>query len=178
MGLSGAPIVYHDDFRDEVREQLLGLPGALVWVNPIEQGCDRTHLDQLLGEAAAAGLSVSMHPDTIFKLGTKQVLGDAYAMSCSAPGTCGMMAHRTQEELRTALQSCSRTGQRARHVCSNNAVVTAGWDACPPHDDTALLGRRQSGFSGFEVPARNRMVTSAHGLFPAFGQVAARLVRL
>ena len=100
VGLTGVPVVYHDDFRDDVREQLLGMRAALVWVNPIEQESDRTHLDQLLRDAAAAGLYVSTHPDTILKLGTKQVLVDTHEMSWSAPGT---MVHRTPEELRAAL---------------------------------------------------------------------------
>lgn len=100
VGLTGVPVVYHDDFRDAVREQLLGMQAALVWVNPIEQGCDRTHLDQLLREAAAAGLYVSTHPDIILKLGTKQVLVDTRAMSWSAPGT---LVHRTPEALAAAL---------------------------------------------------------------------------
>ena len=102
VGLTGVPVVYHDNFRDEVREQLLGMQAALVWVNPIEQGCDRTHLDQLLRAAAAAGLYVSTNPDTILKLGTKQVLVDTRAMSWSAPGT---LAHRSPEELRAALKA-------------------------------------------------------------------------
>jgi hypothetical protein len=102
VGLTGVPVVYHDDFRDDVREQLLGMQAALVWVNPTEQGHDRTHLDQLLRDAAAAGVYVSTHPDTILKLGTKQVLVDTRAMSWSAPGT---MVHRTPDELRAALKA-------------------------------------------------------------------------
>ena len=99
-GLAGVPVVYNDEVRDEVRAQLAGMQAALVWVNPIEQGCDRTHLDQLLREVAAAGLYVSTHPDTIPKLGTKQVLVDTRTMSWSAPGT---LVHRTPAELLAAL---------------------------------------------------------------------------
>jgi hypothetical protein len=100
VGLEGIPVVYHDDVREEVRQQLLGMQAALVWVNPIEQGCNRTHLDQLLRDVAAAGVYVSTHPDVILKLGTKQVLFDTREMSWSAPGT---MAHCSPEDLRTAL---------------------------------------------------------------------------
>mgnify|MGYP007028079305 CR=1 FL=1 len=66
--------VYHDDFCAEVRSQLLGLDGVLVWVNPIEGGRDRTILDAMLGEVATAGVFVSTHPDIILKMGTKEVL--------------------------------------------------------------------------------------------------------
>lgn len=101
VGLIGVPVVYNDDARDAVRAQLAGMHAALVWVNPIEQGCDRTHLDQLLREVAAAGVYVSTHPDTIQKLGTKQVLFDTREMSWSAPGT---LVHRTPDELAAALK--------------------------------------------------------------------------
>lgn len=99
-GIEGVPVVYHDDFRDEVRAQLLQLDGALAWVNPIEDGRDRTQLDALLRDVAAAGVFVSTHPDIILKLGTKQVLIDTQSMSWSAPGT---QVHRTPDELRAAL---------------------------------------------------------------------------
>ncbi|MBL8521001.1 MAG: Cj0069 family protein [Betaproteobacteria bacterium] len=107
VGLEGVPVVYHDDVRDLVREQLRTLQAALVWVNPIEQGSDRTHLDALLREAAAHGVYVSTHPDTILKLGTKQVLVDTQAMSWSAPGT---QVYRTPDELRAALHTHGAMG--------------------------------------------------------------------
>lgn len=66
--------IYHDEFRSEVREQLLRLDGVLVWMNPLEGGRDRSGLDAMLGEVAAAGVFVSAHPEVILKLGTKEVL--------------------------------------------------------------------------------------------------------
>lgn len=74
VGLYPVPVVYNDDFADEVREQMLGLDALQVWVNPIEDGRDRTLLDQVLREASAAGVLVNTHPDTILKMGTKRVL--------------------------------------------------------------------------------------------------------
>ena len=68
------PAIYHDDFCDEVREQLMQVDGVLVWVNPIEGGRDRSVLDSMLRDVAAAGVFVSAHPDVILKLGTKEVL--------------------------------------------------------------------------------------------------------
>jgi hypothetical protein len=68
------PAIYHDDFRDEVRAQLMNVQGVLVWHNPIEDGRDRGLLDETLREVAARGVFVSAHPDTIGKLGTKDVL--------------------------------------------------------------------------------------------------------
>ena len=73
-GIAAEPAVYHDDFCDEVRRQLLQVDGVLVWVNPIEGGRDRSVLDAMLREVAAAGIFVTTHPDIILKLGTKEVL--------------------------------------------------------------------------------------------------------
>jgi len=73
-GVAAQPAVYHDDFAGEVRDQLLGMDGVLVWVNPIQDGRDRSVLDALLRDVAAAGVFVSAHPDVILKLGTKEVL--------------------------------------------------------------------------------------------------------
>jgi hypothetical protein len=81
FGVAAVPVVYSDGAAAEVREQLLRLDGVLVWVNPIEQGLDRSTLDPLLREVAAAGVWVSAHPDVISKLATKQVLFDTRHLS-------------------------------------------------------------------------------------------------
>src|SRR5690349_9708307 len=73
-GIHAEPAVYHDDFCGAVREQLMQLDGVLVWFNPIQDGRDRSILDSMLREVAAAGIFVSAHPDIILKLGTKEVL--------------------------------------------------------------------------------------------------------
>ena len=99
LGVDAEPVVYADESVDEVRDQLLALDGVLVWVNPIEQGLDRSLLDPLLREVAAAGVWVSAHPDVILKLGTKQVLVDTRHMSWSSD----VHLYRTAEELRAQL---------------------------------------------------------------------------
>lgn len=73
-GIDAEPAVYHDTFCDTVREQLMQVDAVLVWVNPIEGGRDRSLLDAMLREVAAAGVFVSAHPDVILWLGTKEVL--------------------------------------------------------------------------------------------------------
>ena len=73
-GVSAAPAIYHDDFVDEVRRQLAQVQGVLVWHNPIEGGRTRTVLDAMLREVAAAGAFVSANPETIQRMGTKDVL--------------------------------------------------------------------------------------------------------
>jgi len=73
-GIHVEPAVYHDEFCEDVREQLKRVDGVLVWVNPIQGGRDRSVLDSMLRDVAAAGIFVSTHPDVILKLGTKEVL--------------------------------------------------------------------------------------------------------
>lgn len=73
-GIATEPAVYHDDFCDEVEAQLSGLRGVLVWHNPIEGGRSRHRLDAMLRRVAARGVFVSAHPDTIARMGTKDVL--------------------------------------------------------------------------------------------------------
>ena len=74
LGVAAEPAVFDEAFAEEVREQLLGVDGVLVWVDPISNGKTRAVLDPLLREVAARGHWVSAHPDTILKMGTKEVL--------------------------------------------------------------------------------------------------------
>jgi hypothetical protein len=74
LGVEAEPVVYADDAVDEVREQLRGLDGVLVWVNPIQDGANRGALDELLREVSGEGRFVSADPDVIKKMGTKAVL--------------------------------------------------------------------------------------------------------
>jgi hypothetical protein len=74
LGIQAKPAVYADDMVDEVREQLLGSDGVLVWVNPISEGESRILLDALLRDVASKGVWVSAHPDVILKMGVKEVL--------------------------------------------------------------------------------------------------------
>src|SRR3954447_8393381 len=74
LGLRAEPAVYDETFADEVRAQLLRADGVLVWVNPLQDGKTRHCLDAMLREVASNGPWVSAHPDTILRMGTKEVL--------------------------------------------------------------------------------------------------------
>src|SRR5213595_2273122 len=74
VGIHAEPAVYDEDFADEVREQLLGADGVLVWVDPIHQGNTREALDPVLRDVTSRGPWVSAHPDVILKMGVKEVL--------------------------------------------------------------------------------------------------------
>ncbi|MEZ4503234.1 MAG: Cj0069 family protein [Dehalococcoidia bacterium] len=107
LGASAEPIVFADDAVDAVREQLLSMDGVLVWVDPIMGGVDRTVLDGLLREVAAADVFVSAHPDVILKMGTKQVLVDTRDMAWGGD----TYLYRAEEELRAGLPARLREGR-------------------------------------------------------------------
>jgi len=81
---------------------------VLVWVNPIEQGLDRSKLDPLLREVAIAGVWVSADPDVILRLATKEVLVETKNMSW---GTDTRL-YRNLDELRDALPDRLAAGPR------------------------------------------------------------------
>lgn len=99
LGVDAEPAVYHDDFCEEVRQQLMQVDGVLVWCNPIEGGRDRSKLDAMLREVAASGVFVSTHPDIILKLGTKEVLYRTRDMGWG----CDTHVYRTLEQMRREL---------------------------------------------------------------------------
>ena len=72
IAVEAAP--YVSDAVEQLREQLMRVDGVLVWINPIVDGRDRTDLNKVLADVAAAGVFVSAHPDVIAKMGTKDVL--------------------------------------------------------------------------------------------------------
>ena len=73
-GVYAEPLVYSEEFEDEVFDRIPSFDGILVWVDPLSEGKTRARLDPLLREASAKGVWVSAHPDTILKMGTKEVL--------------------------------------------------------------------------------------------------------
>ena len=73
-GVAVEPVLYCDQMCDAVRERLLRVDGVLVWVDPISEDEDRTKLDAVLRDVSLRGVWVSAHPDTIEKMGTKEVL--------------------------------------------------------------------------------------------------------
>jgi hypothetical protein len=73
-GLVVEPVLYSEAAAGVLRDHLSRFDAVLVWVDPISGGHDRIALDALLREVAARGTRVSAHPDTIAKMGTKEVL--------------------------------------------------------------------------------------------------------
>ena len=116
-GMHAECAVYHDDFHAEVREQLMQVNAALVWVDPIEGDRDRAVLDALLREVASSGVFVSAHPDVILKLGTKEVL---YRTRDIGWGT-ETYVYRSMEQLRRELpRRLLRGNPRVLKQCRGN----------------------------------------------------------
>jgi hypothetical protein len=113
-GVAAEPAVYHDDFADEVGEQLKRVGGVLVWCNPVEAGRRRDRLDALLREVANAGVYVSAHPDTILKLGTKDVLVDVRDLPFGSDAVRVDSLTQLADELPQRLQGGARVLKQRR----------------------------------------------------------------
>jgi hypothetical protein len=106
-GVEAVPVGYDWRRPQDLRDELLGLDGALVWVNPIHDGQPRNVLDSVLREVAAAGVFVSTHPEVIMKLGTKDVLVDTREMGWGSD----VFRLDTLAQLRTELAARLVAGQ-------------------------------------------------------------------
>jgi hypothetical protein len=104
LGAAAEPVVYGDAVADAVRTRLLEADGVLVWINPLYEGHDRTILDGLLREVAAAGVFVSAHPEVILAMGTKDVL----YRTRDLPFGTDTRLYRTWDELARELPSVLR----------------------------------------------------------------------
>lgn len=101
LGIKAEPAVFDESFANDVHAQLMAANGVLVWVDPLHEGKNRTVLDALLRDVAAHGPWVSAHPDTILKMGTKEVL---YRTKHLGWGTDTHL-YRTPAEFRAAFPS-------------------------------------------------------------------------
>jgi len=154
LGAHAEPAVYHDEFCDEVRQQLLKVDGVMVWVNPIEYGSDRSVLDAMLREVSASGVFVSAHPDVILKMGTKEVLYRTRDMGWG----CDTHLYRSMDQMRRQLPSRLASGD-ARVVkqyrgnggngvwkveSASRAAVHSGRDSVNTHSEEMLVHARHA----------------------------------
>lgn len=84
-------LTYHDSRRDALHREARLCNAVLVWINPTEPQLDRPALDAFLRELAGDGVLVSAHPDTILRIGTKDVLVTTQALNWSVDA----VAHRS-----------------------------------------------------------------------------------
>lgn len=114
LGAQAERAVYDEAFADEVRRQLMSVDSVLVWVNPLQDGRDRSVLDAILREVAAAGVFVSGHPDVIAKLGTKEVLYTTRGIGWSSDAHLYRSAAQMREELPARLAGGARVLKQLR----------------------------------------------------------------
>lgn len=107
-GISAIPVIYSENTAEAVREQLLAVSAALVWVNPLQDGKDRAALNTLLTDVAEKGVWVSAHPEIILKLGVKEVLFTTRHMSWG----CDTRRYCTLDEFRAGLPQTLAMGPR------------------------------------------------------------------
>jgi hypothetical protein len=108
LGIRAEPAIYADDKADDVREQLLKLDGALVWVDPISNGQSRTQL---------GGMS---HLEAC---GSGRVEGRAPF------GGCGRGCHRCNQQS-TIQRGVMLTGPKSLRLCLRRAAVPNARAAC------------------------------------------------
>ena len=119
LGAQAERAVFDEAFADEVRRQLLSVDSVLVWVNPLQDGRDRSVLDAILRDVAAAGVFVSGHPDVIAKLGTKEVL---YTTRDIGWG-CDTHLYRSAAQLREELPARLARGARVLKQLRGNGGI-------------------------------------------------------
>jgi hypothetical protein len=107
-GIEAEPAVYCEEMHDEVRAQLMKADGILVWVNPLQGDRTRERLDALLREVVAPNRFVSAHPDTILKMGVKELL---YQTRHLGWGTDTQL-YRSIEQFRNQFPGQVRAGTR------------------------------------------------------------------
>lgn len=114
LGAHAERAVYDEAFADDVRRQLMSVDSVLVWVNPLQDGRDRSVLDAILREVAAVGVYVSGHPDVIAKLGTKEVLYTTRDIGWGCDTHLYRSAAQMREELPARLAGGARVLKQLR----------------------------------------------------------------
>lgn len=107
-GLDVFGVPYADAIATAAEARLRDAAVVLVWYNPIEGGRDRTGLNRLLTEIAAAGAVVSAHPSAIDKMGTKDVLYQTRSMGWG----CDTRRYDSLDAMREQLPSALAFGPR------------------------------------------------------------------
>jgi hypothetical protein len=175
LGVAAEPAVYHDDFCDEVRRQLMQVDGVLVWVDPIVDDRDRSVLDAMLREVSAAGIYVSAHPDIILKLGTKEVLHRTRDMAWG----CDTHLYRSVDQLRRELplRLAAGTARVLKQYRGNggNGVwkveLAAGAGATVPPDSTVVRARHAKRGCIEEIMPLNEFVRRCESYFASDGKM-------
>jgi len=130
-GVAAQPAIYNDDFADEVAAQLRRVDAVLVWCNPIEGGRRRDRLDAILRDVAQAGVLVSTHPDTILRLGTKDVLVDVRDLAFGSDAVRVESLEQLAAELPGRLRAGARVLKQYRGQSGDGVWRVEGIEGSP-----------------------------------------------
>jgi hypothetical protein len=156
IGVTAELAIYADEFADEVRDQLLRVDGVLVWVNPIEEGRDRSVLDAMLQQVADEGIFVSAHPRVIQQMGTKEVLFRTREMSWGCDTHLYTSAEERREQLPLRLAEGKPRVLKQYRGNGGNGV----WKVELRSDAAGLSG----GAGAYRAPHRETSVRARHAL--------------
>ena len=118
-GLEAVPVVYSEEISRDVRQRLNGVAAAQVWVDPVVGDRDRSDLDSVLRDVASAGVFVSAHPDTILRMGTKEILHVTRALGWGSE----VRLYRALDELASGLPESLATGPRVLKQYRGNGGI-------------------------------------------------------
>jgi hypothetical protein len=143
-------IHFAEEAADSVHEQLLGLDGVLVWIDPITDGRDRSVVDPMLLDVAARGGFVSAHPDVILKMGTKDVLYDTRDLPWGTDTHLYPTLDQLRQQLPARLRSSGARVLKQHRGNGGNGVWRVELVKEGPTDSEALV-RVQHGTRGSRV---------------------------
>jgi len=83
VGFDVGHLAFREEDGDDALEILAASDAVLVWIDPISGERDRSMLDGMLRDVARRGVLVYTRPETILKMGTKDVLYDTRALTWS-----------------------------------------------------------------------------------------------
>jgi hypothetical protein len=119
----------------------MGVDSVLVWVNPLQDGRDRSVLDAILREVAGPGVFVSGHPDVIAKLGTKEVL---YTTRDIGWG-CDTQLYRSPAQMRSELPRRLASGARVLKQLRGNGGIGVWQVALDGESESTVRVRHAAG---------------------------------
>lgn len=153
-GVDSELLLYSDERADVICQQMLALDGVLVWVNPLQDGKDRSILDPTLRDVASSGVWVSAHPDVILKMGTKDVLYSTRHM----PWGADTRLYTTPSELQAGFPEALRAGVRVlkQHRGNDgNGVWRVELDPTTPGVDLVRVQEAVRGAREETIPLRD-----------------------
>jgi hypothetical protein len=143
VGVAVELVLYSDAQAVSVFDRLLGVDGVLVWVDPIGENETRETLNGVLRHASSRGVWVSTHPDTIDKIGTKEVL---YRSRNLGWGTDTRL-YETMASFRAGFPACLRAaGPRVLKQNRGNGGIGV-WKVALVDPEAAPVGADATGVS-------------------------------